>query len=106
MKNNRFTDECMEEEHLEDENLEEEYTSEEIGDCEEKKKPGCLKKVLALLVLLSFLAISIVFTIFYMPFNFGAVITRLTNKVQKAGADMPDWLCLSDHTSKWKMEMV
>lgn len=47
-----------------------------------------------------------VFTLFYMPINFGAVITRLTNKVQKAGANMPDWLCLSDHTSKWKMEIL
>lgn len=46
-----------------------------------------------------------VFTLFYMPINFGAVIMRLTNKVQKSGADMPDWLCLSDHTSKWKMEI-
>lgn len=46
-----------------------------------------------------------VLTFFYIPINFGAVITRLTNKVQKAGADMPDWLCLSDHTSKWKMEI-
>lgn len=46
-----------------------------------------------------------VFTLFYIPINFGAVITRLTKKVQKAGADMPDWLCLSDHASKWKMEI-
>jgi serine protease Do len=59
MKNNRFTDECMGEEHLDDENSEEEYPSEEIEDCEEKKKSGCLKKVLAFLVLMSFLAISI-----------------------------------------------
>jgi len=47
-----------------------------------------------------------VFTLFYIPINFGAVITRLTNTVQKAGADMPDWLCLSNHTSKWKMEIL
>lgn len=47
-----------------------------------------------------------VISAFYMPINFGAVITRLTKKVQKAGADMPDWLCLSDHTSKWSMEIL
>jgi len=47
-----------------------------------------------------------VFTLFYVPMNFGAVITRLTNKVQKAGSDIPNWLCLSDHTSKWKMEIL
>ena len=46
-----------------------------------------------------------VFTLFYMPINFGAVITRLTNKVQNAGANIPDWLCLSYHVSKWKMEI-
>jgi hypothetical protein len=45
-------------------------------------------------------------TLFYMPVNFGSVITKLTNKVQKAGANMPDWLCLSDHPSKWKMEIL
>jgi len=47
-----------------------------------------------------------VFSIFYMPINFGAVMTRLNNKVHKAGADMPDWLCLSDHTSKWNMKVL
>lgn len=47
-----------------------------------------------------------VFTLFYMPMNFGAVITRLTQKAQKAGAEMPDWLCLSDHASKWKMNIL
>lgn len=47
-----------------------------------------------------------VITAFYMPINFGAVIARLSKKVQKVGADMPDWLCLSDHTSKWNMEIL
>jgi len=41
-----------------------------------------------------------------MPVNFGAVITTLIYKVEKAGAGVPDWLCLSDHTSKWKMEIL
>ncbi len=46
-----------------------------------------------------------VFTLFYMPVNFGAVITRMMKKAEKAGAHVPDWLCLSDHTSKWNMDI-
>lgn len=46
-----------------------------------------------------------VFTIFYMPMNFGQVMKRLDQKVSKSGATMPDWLCLSDHTSKWNMDL-
>ena len=45
-------------------------------------------------------------TFFYMPLNFGAVITRLVGKIEKAGAEMPDSLCLSDHPSKWKMDLM
>ncbi len=44
-------------------------------------------------------------TLFYMPLNFGKVMTRLSDTVTKANADMPDWLCLSDHTSKWNMAL-
>lgn len=44
-------------------------------------------------------------TVFYMPLNFGAVMKRLNEKVEKAGARIPDWLCLSDHTSKWNMDL-
>jgi len=44
-------------------------------------------------------------TLFYMPLNFGAVMTRLDKKVRAAGATIPDWLCLSDHTSKWNMDL-
>ena len=40
-----------------------------------------------------------------MPLNFGAVMKRLNAKVEKAGASMPDWLCLSDHTSMWNMDV-
>ncbi len=47
-----------------------------------------------------------VFTIFYIPINFGAVITRLMNKIQKSGATAQDWLSLSNHTSKWKMDIL
>jgi hypothetical protein len=46
-----------------------------------------------------------VFTFFFMPFNFGKVITRMVQKVEKSGATMVDNLCLSDHTSKWNMDI-
>lgn len=46
-----------------------------------------------------------VFTLFFMPINFGGVIKRLIEKVEKADAKMPDWLCLSDHTSKFNMDI-
>jgi hypothetical protein len=44
-------------------------------------------------------------TFFYMPLNFGKVMVRINQKVEKAGANIPDWLCLSDHTSKWNMDI-
>jgi len=46
-----------------------------------------------------------VFTLFYMPVNFGKVMIRLNKLVNNAGAVVPDWLCLSDHTSKWNMDL-
>lgn len=46
-----------------------------------------------------------VFTFFHMPMNFGSVMKRLDKKVSNSGAEMQDWLCLSDHTSKWKMDV-
>jgi hypothetical protein len=46
-----------------------------------------------------------VFTLFYMPVNFGRVMTRMITKVEKAGALTPDWLCLSDHVSPWRMDV-
>jgi len=45
-----------------------------------------------------------VFTLFYMPLNFGQVMTRLNDKVVKANAVMPDGLCLSDSTSMWNSD--
>jgi hypothetical protein len=45
------------------------------------------------------------FTLFHMPMNFGKVITRMLGQVEKAGATSPGWLCLSDHTSKWNMDL-
>lgn len=46
-----------------------------------------------------------VFCLFYMPINFGGVITKLMGKAEKAGAKIQDNLCLSDHTSKWNMDI-
>lgn len=46
-----------------------------------------------------------VFTCFYMPMNFGRVMKRLDEKISAADATMPDYLCLSDHTSKWNMDL-
>jgi hypothetical protein len=37
--------------------------------------------------------------------NFSTVMKRLDEKVRKADAKMPDYLCLSDHTSKWNMDI-
>lgn len=44
-------------------------------------------------------------TFYYMPLNFGKVMRRLSSKVETVGADAPDWMCLSDHTSKWNMDV-
>jgi hypothetical protein len=46
-----------------------------------------------------------VFTMFYMPMNFGKVMKRLDEQTRKAGRAIPDALCLSDHTSKWNMDV-
>jgi hypothetical protein len=45
-------------------------------------------------------------TFFFMPINFGGVMKRIIGKVEAAGAEMPDSLCLSDHTSKWNMDIL
>ncbi|NTV00935.1 MAG: hypothetical protein HGA55_07435 [Methanoregulaceae archaeon] len=44
-------------------------------------------------------------TIFFIPLTFGKVITRMNALVEEAGAAMPDRLCLSDHTSRWNMDL-
>lgn len=44
-------------------------------------------------------------TFFYMPMNFGRVITKLMTKIEKSGATIPGNLCLSDHTTKWNMDI-
>jgi hypothetical protein len=40
-----------------------------------------------------------------MPINFGAVISRLIGAVEKSKGATPDSLCLSEHTSKWNMNI-
>ena len=45
------------------------------------------------------------FTFFYIPLNFGSVIKKLMKKMDKAGAKSPSWMGLSDHTSKWNMDL-
>lgn len=44
-------------------------------------------------------------TFFHMPLNFGRVITKLFEKVEQAGAMTTDHVCLSDHVSKWRMDI-
>lgn len=44
-------------------------------------------------------------TFFYMPLGFGRTMKRLMAKLEQAKATSPEWLCLSDHTSKWNMDV-
>ncbi len=44
-------------------------------------------------------------TLFYMPVGFGSTMKRLMTQIEGVGASCPDWLCLSDHTSKWNMDV-
>lgn len=46
-----------------------------------------------------------VFTLFYIPVSFGKAMVRLNKAVTNAGATIPDGLGLSDHTSKWNMDL-
>ncbi|MFC1501095.1 hydrolase [Elusimicrobiota bacterium] len=46
-----------------------------------------------------------VFTLFHIPINFAKVVIRMNDKIEKSGAKIPDNLCLSDHTSKWNMDL-
>ena len=46
-----------------------------------------------------------VFTIFYMPMNFGSVMTRSVKKIEEAGAEILEGMVLGDHTSKWNMDL-
>lgn len=44
-------------------------------------------------------------TFFYMPIGFGKVMVRNMEKIAKAGAFTDEPLTLSDHTSKWNMDL-
>ncbi len=44
-------------------------------------------------------------TFFYIPINFGQVIRKLFKKIENAQANCPQWLCLSEHVTKWKMNI-
>ncbi len=44
-------------------------------------------------------------TIFFMPLNFGPVMRRADAKVRAAGARFLDNMGLSDHISKWRMDI-
>jgi len=46
-----------------------------------------------------------VVTLFHIPLNFGQVMKRIIGKVEGAGAMSPEQMCLSDHTSKWNMDV-
>lgn len=46
-----------------------------------------------------------VFTFFYIPLNFGSVMKRIMKRLEDSGATTQESLCLSDHTSKWNMDI-
>lgn len=46
-----------------------------------------------------------VFSVFYIPINYAMVMNRLHKSVTKAGGNNLDWLCLSDHTSMWNIDL-
>lgn len=46
-----------------------------------------------------------VFTFFYIPINFGFVIRKLMKLMDGSGAVNKEWMGLSDHTSKWNMDL-
>src|SRR5690554_6311784 len=46
-----------------------------------------------------------VFTLFYMPVNFGSVMRKMHKKVEEGQATVPEWMSLSDHTSPWNMDL-
>lgn len=46
-----------------------------------------------------------VWTFLFMPLNFGGVISRMMTKVDQNKGNVVDYMCLSDHTSKWNMDL-
>jgi hypothetical protein len=47
-----------------------------------------------------------VFCLFHMPIGFGAAMTRIMAKLDAAKATCVDGLCLSEHTSRWNMDVL
>jgi len=43
--------------------------------------------------------------LFYMPLNFGSAMTRSVKKIEEAGTKMEEGMVLSEHTSKWNMDI-
>jgi hypothetical protein len=46
-----------------------------------------------------------VFSLFYIPLNFGAVMARVSKKIEESGAKIVDGLVLSESVSKWKTDL-
>lgn len=44
-------------------------------------------------------------TFMHMPLNFSGAMVRLSKALDAAGAESPEWLCLSDHRTKWAMDL-
>jgi len=44
-------------------------------------------------------------TLFYIPLNFGSVLKKIMKKMIEAKVSASEYLCLSDHTSKWNMDI-
>ncbi len=45
-------------------------------------------------------------TIMFMPLNFGGKMKRIMADIETAGAECTDSMVLSDHTSKWNMDLL
>jgi len=45
-------------------------------------------------------------TFLSMPLNFGGVMKRIDKKLTAAGLKLDNAICLSDHTSKWNMNLL
>ena len=46
-----------------------------------------------------------VFTLFYMPINFGPVMQKVQKQLDENNAKCKDWMGLCDHTSMWNMDV-
>ncbi|MCL2294211.1 MAG: hypothetical protein FWC36_05040 [Spirochaetes bacterium] len=44
-------------------------------------------------------------TFFNIPMNFGSVMKKIMKKAEETKAFSSDFLCLSEHTSKWNMDL-